>query len=147
MLKIQPPTVIDFQPAIAAKDKDDQPILMIDVRFSGMYSSPDLNILKMEEYQDIPFLMFVNSNVMRLFKSPTLAEVARFDTKNVLAYYDPDSIEGIIYQSTLITLIQSWLRDLAYHWKSETPPYIEKIKEIGLFTLLFDGTTEELELL
>ena len=51
MLKIQPPTIIDFQPAIAAKDKDDKYILMIDVRFSAMYSSPDLNILKMEQYQ------------------------------------------------------------------------------------------------
>ncbi|MFN7384125.1 MAG: hypothetical protein ACK5RY_18675, partial [Dolichospermum sp.] len=65
----------------------------------------------------------------------------------VLEHYDVGSIEGIIYQSTLITLTQSWLRDLAYHWKSETPPYIEEMKEIGLFTLLFDGTTEELELL
>jgi hypothetical protein len=34
MSKIQPPTAIDFDPAIAAKDKDEQPILMIDVRFS-----------------------------------------------------------------------------------------------------------------
>jgi len=147
MLKIQPPTVIDFQPSIVAKDKDDQPILMIDVRFSGMYSSPELNILKMEQYQHIPFLMFVNSNVMRTFKSPTFVEVSRFDTKKVLGHYNPKSIEGIIYQSTLITLIQSWLRDLAYHWKSENPPYIEEMKEIGLFTLLFDGTTEELDLL
>ena len=147
MLKIQPPTIIDFQPAIAAKDKDDKYILIIDVRFSAMYSSPDINILKMEEYQHIPFLMFVNSNVMRIFKSPTFTEVARLDTKKVLGHYNPKSIEGIIYQSTLITLTQSWLRDLAYHWKNETPPYIEKMQEIGLFTLLFDGTTEELELL
>ena len=147
MLRIQPPTDIDFNPAIVAKDKDDQPILMIDVRFSGMYSSPDLNVLKMEQYQHIPFLMFVNSHLMRLFQSPTFAEVARFDTKKVLGYYNPKSIEGIIYQSTLITLTQSWLRDLAYYWKSENPPYIEEMKEIGLFTLLFDGTTEELELL
>jgi hypothetical protein len=140
MLKIQPPTIIDFQPAIAAKDKDDKSILMIDVRFSAMYSSPDLNILKMEQYQHIPFFM-------RIFKSPTFLEVARLDTKKVLGHYNPKSIEGIIYQSTLITLTQSWLRDLAYHWKSETPPYIEEMKKIGLFTLLFDGTTEELDLL
>ncbi|MBS3026264.1 MAG: hypothetical protein HCA25_03975 [Dolichospermum sp. DET50] len=147
MLKIQPPTIIDFYPSIVAKDKDDKSILIIDVRFSAMYSSPDLKILKMEQYQHIPFLMFVNSHVMRIFKSPTFTEVARLDTKKVLGYYNPKSIEGIIYQSTLITLIQSWLRDLAYHWKNETPPYIEEMKEIGLFTLLFDGTTEELELL
>jgi hypothetical protein len=44
MLRIQPPTAIDFNPSIVAKDQDEQPMLMIDVRFSGMYSSPDLNI-------------------------------------------------------------------------------------------------------
>lgn len=147
MLKIQPPTAIDFDPAIVVKDKDDQPILMIDVRFSAMYGSPELDILKMEKYQHIPFLMFVNSNVIRIFKSPNFAEVARLKTKKVLGFYDADSIEGIIYQSTLITLIQSWLRDLDYHWKSENPPYIEEMKEIGLFALLDDVTTEELQLL
>ncbi|MFM7371566.1 MAG: hypothetical protein ACKO2Z_28010, partial [Sphaerospermopsis kisseleviana] len=67
---IKPPTAIDFDPAIVAKDKDDQPILMIDVRFSAMYASPELNILKMEKYQNIPFLMFANSDVIRIFKSP-----------------------------------------------------------------------------
>ncbi|WP_413171215.1 hypothetical protein [Anabaena azotica] len=147
MFKIQPPTAIDFDPAIVAKNKDEQPILMIDVRFSAMYASPELNILEMEKYKHIPFLMFVNSNVIRIFKSLNFEEVARFDTKKVLGFYDADSIEGIIYQSTLITLIQSWLRDLDYHWKSENPPYIEEMKEIGLFALLDDITTEELQLL
>ncbi|GCL37861.1 MAG: hypothetical protein ACKO9I_03850 [Sphaerospermopsis kisseleviana] len=144
---IKPPTAIDFDPAIVAKDKDDQPILMIDVRFSAMYASPELNILKMEKYQNIPFLMFANSDVIRIFKSPNFAEVARLDTKKVLGFYSPKSIEGIIYQFTLITLLQSWLRDLDYHWKSENPPYIEEMKEIGLFALLDDITTEELQLL
>jgi hypothetical protein len=147
MSKIQPPTAIDFDPAIVAKDKDDQPILMIDVRFSAMYASPELNILKMEQYQNIPFLMFVNSDVIRIFKSTNFAEVAKFDTKKVLGFYNPKSIKRIIYQSTLITLIQSWLRDLAYRWKSENPPYIEEMKEMGLLALLDDGTTEELQLL
>lgn len=147
MLKIQPPTAIDFEPAIVAKDKNEQPILMIDVRFSAMYGSSELDILKMGKYQHIPFLMFVNSNVIRIFKSPNFEEVARLETKKVLGFYNPKSIEGIIYQSTLITLIQSWLRDLDYHWKSENPPYIEEIKEIGLFALLEDITTEDLQLL
>lgn len=145
MSTIQPPTVVEFYPSIIAKDKDDQPILIINVIFSGMYASPDLEILKMEKYQNIPFLMFINSNVIRVFKSPTFAEIARFETKKVLAYYNPDSIEGIIYQSTLMTLIQSWLHDIAYHWKSENPPYSEEMKEIGLYDLLFDGTTEDVE--
>ena len=51
MSTIQPPTVVEFYPSIIAKDKDDQPILIINVIFSGMYASPDLEILKMEKYQ------------------------------------------------------------------------------------------------
>ncbi len=145
MLQIPAPTIIDFVPAIIAKDKDDQPFLMIDVRFSAWYSSPDLKILKMEKYQYLPFLMYANSNVIRIFKSPNFEEIARLDTKTILGFYDPQSIEGIIYQSTLLTFIQSWLRDLDYHWKSENPPYLEKIKEIGLYDFLIDATTEELE--
>ncbi|MBC5794254.1 hypothetical protein H5968_03605 [Sphaerospermopsis sp. LEGE 00249] len=144
---IKPPTAIDFDPAILVKDKDEQPILMIDVRFSAMYASPELDILKMEQYQNIPFLMFANSDVIRIFKSPNFAEVSRLETKKVLGFYSPKSIEVIIYQFTLITLLQSWLRDLDYHWKSENPPYIEEMKEIGLFALLDDITTEELQLL
>ncbi|NES99578.1 MAG: hypothetical protein F6K61_03210 [Sphaerospermopsis sp. SIO1G1] len=147
MLKIQPPTAIDFDPAIVAKDRDNKPVLMIDVRFSSMYGSPELDIFKMEEYQHIPFLMFANSNVIRIFKSPDFAEVNRLETKKVLGFYDGSSIEGIIYQFTLITLLQSWLRDLDYHWKSENPPYLEEIKAIGLLALLEDITTEDLQLL
>jgi hypothetical protein len=138
-------TVIDFDPSIVAKDQEDQPVLMIDVRFPERYSSPELNILKMENYQHIPFLMYANTNVMRIFKAPNFAEIIRLDTKTVLAFYNPESVKRMIFQSTLLTLIQAWLHDLSYHWKSKNPPYIEQIKSIGLYDLLVNGTTEELD--
>jgi hypothetical protein len=146
MLQLPEITAIDFEPSILAKDQEDQPILMIDVRFPERYSSPDLKILKMEKYQHIPFLMYANTNVMRIFKTPTFEEIARLDTKKVLAFYNPESITRMIFQRTLLTLIQSWLHDLSYHWKSENPPYFEEIKTIGLSTLLVNGTTEDLDL-
>lgn len=145
MVQIPAFTAIDFKPIIVAKDKNDQPFLMIDVRFSSWYSSPDLEILQMEKYQHIPFLMYANSNVMRIFKSPTFEEIARFDTKTVLAFYNPESIEGIIYQSTLTLLIDLWLDDLVYHWKGDNTPYTEEVKAIGLYEYLIDAITEELE--
>jgi len=145
MLKIPVPTAIDFDPTIVAKDKNDQPILMIDVRFSEWYSSPEINVLKMEKYQHIPFLMYANSNVMRIFKSPNFEEIARFDTKKVLGFYNPESIKRMIFQSTLLTLIQLWLDDLVYHWKGENTPYTEEVKAIGLYDHLIDAITEELE--
>lgn len=145
MVQIPAFTAIDFKPIIVAKDKNDQPFLMIDVRFSSLYSSPDLEILQMEKYQHIPFLMYANSNVMIIFKSPTFEEIARFDTKTVLAFYNPESIEGVIYQSTLTLLIDLWLDDLVYHWKGDNTPYTEEVKAIGLYEYLIDAITEELE--
>jgi hypothetical protein len=44
-----------------------------------------------------------------------------------------------------MTLIQAWLRDLAYHWKSEIPPHQEEIQKIGLLDYLIDGITTELD--
>ncbi len=44
----------------------------------------------------------------------------------------------------LETLVEAWLRDLAYHWKSETPPESEKLAEIGLLQRLEGGTTHSL---
>jgi hypothetical protein len=145
MLDFPEITVIDFDPSIVAKDQEDQPVLMIDVRFPERYSSPELNILKMENYQHIPFLMYANTNVMRIFKAPNFAEIIRLDTKTVLAFYNPESVKRMIFQSTLLTLLQAWLHDLSYHWKSKNPPYIEEIKSIDLYDLLVNGTTEELD--
>ena len=39
-------------------------------------------------------------------------------------------------------LIEAWLRDLAYNWKSEIPPASEQIAAIGLLPLLAGGTTK-----
>lgn len=145
MLKVKPIKVIDFEPVIVAKDKDDHSILMIDVRFSPRYSATDLEIKNMREYQNIPFLMFVNSQIIQIFKTPEFQQVATLPTPEILLYYNPKIADKMLFQSSLITLIQAWLRDLAYHWKSQEPPYIQKIQEIGLLDYLIDGSTQQLE--
>lgn len=145
MLEIQPTQVLDFDPSIVALDKDDQPVLMIDVRSSDFFALTDINILKMENYQHIPFLMFVNSNVIRIFKTPNFEEILRLDTKETLKFYGEKITQKRIYTSYLMGLIEGWLRDIAYHWKSEIPPHQEEIQKIGLLDYLTDGTTRELD--
>lgn len=145
MLKAQPIKVIDFEPVIVAKDKHDHPVLMIDVRFSPRYSAPDLDIKNMGKYQAIPFLMFVNSQVTKIFKNPDFQQVATLPTPEILLYYNPRVANKMLFQSSLITLTQAWLRDLAYHWKSQEPPYIQTIQKIGLLDYLIDGSTQQLE--
>jgi hypothetical protein len=145
MLDIKPTTVLDFDPSIVALDKDDQPILMIDVRSSDFFALTDINILKMENYQHIPYLMFVNSNVIRIFKTPSFEGILRLNTKETLTFYATEINKKRVSTSFIMTLIQAWLRDLAYHWKSEIPPHQEEIQKIGLLDYLIDGITTELD--
>jgi hypothetical protein len=145
MLEIKPTTVLDFDPSIVALDKDDQPVLMIDVRSSDFFALTDINILKMENYQHIPYLMFVNSNVIRIFKTPSFEEILRLNTKETLTFYATEINKKRVSTSFIMTLIQAWLRDLAYHWKSEIPPHQEEIQKIGLLDYLIDGITTELD--
>ena len=34
----------------------------------------------------------------------------------------------MLFEYYLITLIQAWIKDLAYHWKIQKPPSIDLIK-------------------
>jgi hypothetical protein len=145
MVQLQPTKVLDFDPSIVAKNKDDEPILMIDVRAADFYALTDINILKMENYKHIPFLMFVNSNVIRIFKTPNFEEVLRLNTKETLKFYAIEITRKWVSTSFTMGMIEAWLRDLAYHWKSENPPHQEEIKNIGLLDHLTNGTTRELE--
>ncbi len=145
MLEIKPTTVLDFDPSIVALDKDDQLILMIDVRSSDFFALTDINILKMEDYQHIPYLMFVNSNVIRIFKTPSFEEILRLNTKETLTFYATEITRNRVSKSFIMRLIQAWLRDLAYHWKSEIPPHQDEFKKIGLLNYLTNGTTRELD--
>ena len=43
--------------------------------------------------------------------------------------------------SELETLVEAWLRDLAYHWNSPEPPGETALAEVGLLERLEGGTT------
>jgi hypothetical protein len=60
---------------------------------------------------------------------------------NILVQYDPDFGNGRIFGHYLATLIEGWLRDLAYHWNSATPPAQDEMAAIGLLERLEGGTT------
>ena len=65
------------------------------------------------------------------------------ETASILETYDPDfrrkADEDAIYEFYLGVLFESWLDDLAHHWKSANPPASERLSEIGLLTHLQGG--------
>lgn len=135
----------DFDPEIEVFDKDDNKIMFVDVRYSPLFVSEDLKLHHLEDYQHVPFLMFVNREKIKIYDSATFQVIFRFNTRDILSFYDPKYDGSFISQSYLIVFIQAWLRDFAFHWKSPHPPAMTEIEKIGLLEKLDNGMTMELD--
>ncbi|MGK7902716.1 MAG: hypothetical protein AB4352_15145 [Hormoscilla sp.] len=136
---------IDFDPAIVVKDKDDRPMMFVDVRSYRTFSSEDLTIHQMEDYQHVPFLMFVNLKQIRIYPYGNYRPVMILKPEEILSFYAPNYQEyQVFFQDYLVGLVNSWLSDLSYHWKSQNPPFQKQINEIGLTSLLENGFLEKI---
>ena len=136
---------VDFDPDIVVKDKDDRPMMFVHVRSYRTFSSEDLTIHHLEDYQHVPFLMFVNLKQIRIYQSGNYQPVMILKTEEFLSFYAPTYQEyKVIFQDYLVGLVNSWLSDLSYHWKSKNPPFQKQINEIGLTSLLENGFLEKI---
>jgi hypothetical protein len=94
---------------------------------------------------DIPFAMLADLEDIDIFHggNANLSKpVISFKTAAVLSHYDPEFGSKRIFEQYLGTLVEAWLRDLAYHWKSKVPPASEQLAAIGLLQQLEGGTTQ-----
>jgi hypothetical protein len=92
----------------------------------------------------IPFAMLVDVNNILILKwdGNNLSEpIINLNTADVLINYDHKFRDQKIFSLYLKGLIEAWVRDLAYHWKSETPPFSNEMTAVGLLQLLKDGRT------
>ena len=93
----------------------------------------------------IPYAMFIDAEQILIFKwdGVNLSEpVCTLNTGEVGRYYMPKFGSKWLFEDTIETVIESWLHDLDYNWKSEVPPASEQIAAIGLLPLLAGGTTK-----
>ncbi len=138
---------------IIAENKKGEPVLLIEVKaenINNIEKARDWLIAHSQSYQQkikeiIPFIMLVdyeNIEIFKLNQNQSFAPILTLKTAPILSYYEPTYEQKTIYYHYLVRLIEAWLRDLAYHWKSEIPPALEKITEIGLLKHLDDGTTK-----
>ena len=95
----------------------------------------------------VAFVLAVDPNSIALYRpnGETLVEpIVQLDTRQVLQHYDPEFPNKRVFESYLLTLVEAWLRDLAYHWKSDNPPGSEELREAGLLEKVEGGTTQRL---
>ena len=97
--------------------------------------------------QRVAFVLTIDPNHIELYRpaGENLGEpLVHLDTQQVLQHYDPEFAGKRVFESYLLTLVEAWLRDLAYHWKSENPPGSEELGRTGLLEKLEGGTTQPL---
>ena len=144
---------------IIVLDRNDRIVMLVEVKIiesqekagkqtivNYMISWMKSALAKMSEKNTvIPFAMFVDPEKIIIFKwdGVNLSEpICILNTGDILRHYEPEFGSKKIFESYLESLIDAWLRDLAYHWKSETPPASEQIAIIGLLEMIVDGTTK-----
>ncbi len=140
---------IDFDPAIVVKDKDDRPMMFVDVRSYRTFSSEDLTIHHLEDYQQVLFLMFVNlkqiRKQIRIYRSGNYQPITILKIEDILSFYASNYQEyEVIFQHYLVSLVDSWLSDISYDWKSQNHHFETQINEVGLISLLEKGFVERI---
>ena len=141
-------------PDIVVLDKNQQIALLVDVQAKKLqegelkekYLSQITKLYLQNAQQDTRFAMLAELGEINIFKSRNgkfSEPLIKLKTADILSHYDRDFRDksNRIFSFYLKTLMEAWLRDLAYQWKSETPPAFKELKEIELFCRLEGGNT------
>lgn len=156
---IQP---VDYIADVVVLSKDDKIILLVEVKNKKIKGIDNIekcispikyylqNRKKNNAYNlaNEPFILLVHLDDMIIWKwnrDKFSKQLISIKTNDVLSNYDQEfsnlSNNNRIASFYLETLVEAWLRDLAYHWKSEKPPEWQKLQDIGLLQLIEEGTT------
>ncbi|GAX35553.1 hypothetical protein [Nodularia sp. NIES-3585] len=132
---------------ITAWDKNGQKLLVSKIRARDIdedIQSKVEEILKFEYEHNhliVPYGMTATPEYINIFQwdDKNLATVYTFPTHEVMTEYDSEFASKRISEYYLETLVESWLRDLAYNWKTENPPKSQELKQIGFVQNLADA--------
>lgn len=135
---------------IIFQDRHGKPIIFVEAKSRELQPKEAQRAIEQLESclqtstQNIPFAMLVDAKNIQIFQwdgNRLSTPVAIIETASVLREYEPNYGQKKIFWSYFETLVEAWLRDLAYHWKSKAPPEIEKLTEIELLQKMEGGTT------
>ena len=131
---------------VLAHDQRGQAVLMVEVKGIPQ-SHAALEALRHSVARlspPIPYAMLVDPRDIVLFAwdGKELKELQRLETPRILRHYDPHFGDKRVFEDTLQLLVEAWIRDVAFHWKSAEPPGYRELKAAGLAARLADGTTQ-----
>lgn len=142
-----------FRADILAEDQEGRWTLLVEIHAHDAAPDSALQQLRADlaaTRDEIPFAMIVDLKKIQVFKfedANLKGPVCTLATAEVLEHYDADFSSKRIFSDYLGTLVEAWLRDLAYHWKSPVVPGDAQLNAIGLLSRLQGGfTRREVEL-
>ena len=129
-------------------DRENHAVVLVEVKAHPVESWATIVSKQLANFAErVAFVLTIDPNCIQLYRpaGESLGEpIVRLDTRQVLQHYDPEFPRQRVFESYLLTLVEAWLRDLAYHWKSENPPGSEELGRAGLLEKLEGGTTQPL---
>jgi|SRR5208337_5008871 hypothetical protein len=132
----------------AVVDRENHTVALVEVKAHPVERWATILPRQLAKFAErVAFVLTIDPNCIQLYRSggESLGEpIVRLDTRQVLQHYDPEFPRERVFESYLLTLVEAWLRDLAYHWKSEDPPGSEELGKAGLLEKLEGGTTQPL---
>jgi hypothetical protein len=139
----------DTQANVVALDAEEEPVALIVVRATRsmepeVYEEIVEMLRERAERFSIPYFILADLSTVRIFRQGVTTPELEVPFEAVLSAYSSDDIQkrsAPMFPRYLEGRVGSWLRDVAYHWKSETPPYLAELRRIGLAARLARGTT------
>jgi hypothetical protein len=143
-------TTLNIGSDVTAWDKNEHKLLVSQVRARDLKEDLQFKIEQVLrlEYKNynfiIPFGMTVTRQAINFYSwdSKTLKLLFTFSTEEVLSVYEPEFGVKRIFEYYLETLIEGWLRDLAYGWKTNNPPKLAELEAIGFVDKLSDANQQ-----
>jgi hypothetical protein len=132
----------------AVLDRENHAVALVQVKAHPVESWATILPRQLAKFAErVAFVLTIDPDCIQLYRpgGESLGEpIVHLDTRQVLRHYDPEFPRKRVFESYLLTLVEAWLRDLAYHGKSENPPGSEELGRAGLLEKLEGGTTQPL---
>ncbi len=136
---------------LIAVDRDGEKLLIVEVKANNRRRDVArlqlISFLQSEKAISqviIPYAAIVTLENIELFEwnGDELTLRYCFDTTEVLREYDSEIGKKRIFEYYLGSLVEGWLRDIAYRWKLENPPKLKELDKLGLASRIAEVVPE-----
>ena len=122
-----------------------QPLLVVEVKRRPFDQSARQQVERYSQAVGAEFVMGIDPQEIIVAPArngqPDWDHAVTLSTSRILRHYaevpDLESVEAFYLES----LIEAWLRDFSFSWKSQTPPGYDELDQIGLASRLRNSVT------